>query len=77
MTLLEEAKKIKVNSKFSYQPVNKEQLELVIGWLSGEISYTQLTKVLKFKSSGGNYLYYIASMLKRGYQKGLIKIEII
>ena len=77
MTLLEKAKKISVKKIGRYGEVNKDQIELILAWLKDEINSVQFSKVLHLKSKGGNYLYYVAAMLKRAYKRGLIKIEMI
>lgn len=78
-TLLEQAKKIEVRvggNKKQYTQYTFEDLELVMAWIKDEVSATQICKILGKNKNSGNYLYYIAAVLKKFYLEGKIKIEL-
>ncbi len=74
-TLLEKAKKLPVRTKVNYSTTTLEDLDLVLGWLNNEITSTQMCKVRKLNQATGNYLYYCASVIKKFYQEGKLKIK--
>ena len=80
-TLLQKAKEMKTYMRSSSltSTATKEQIELALGWARDEITLSQLSRVLwgektkLSKSAGGRALYYIASWLKAGILRGIIK----
>lgn len=79
-TLLQRAKKIETRKRREKQDYTLEDLELAIAWIKCEVVGIQMCKRLIFKvlksSSSGNYLYYVASVLKKFYREGKVKIEL-
>ena len=56
-----------------------EEIELALGWLSGEIQLVQFSKVMfpnkKAAGSGGQALYAISKMLKEALGRGKLSIS--
>jgi len=71
MTLLEEAKKIPIYRKQRKQYTLEDQ-ELVVAWLKGNISYTQVQKVTA--GTGRDTYGYIAQIVRILYQEEKLKI---
>lgn len=71
-TLLQRAKQIKKSRK-KVVVASKEEIELAISWLKGEIQYVQINTVLEI--SGSNIYNFLARSIRYAYQLGLIKIK--
>ena len=72
MTLLDEAKKIKVNRKKA-DKYSEEQLEVCIAWVKQEITLSQLSGALQ--SSGGNGLYTVAKAMRLLFEAGRLTFK--
>ena len=72
-TLLQVAKGIK-HERRSRHMFTKQDRDLVYAWLTGEISATQMCKATKQRVSGGNYMYYCASVIRHFILMGEWKI---
>lgn len=75
MSLLEKAKKIELGKKRTRSKFNDEELfELAMAWVKDEITTTQGSKAITGNgTASGNYLYYMASAMKWGFQNGRLK----
>ena len=73
MTLLEKAKQIKTKHA-KIGDISQEHMELALGWLKGEVIFTQISQVLFGKSGGTSVYIMLARALKKAHQKGLLKI---
>lgn len=89
MSLLEEAKKIKIKPR--NREINIDQIELAIAWLKDEITISQVSKVLGGRHGNAAYHYLAIGLrqafkdkkimeainrhLPEGYKKALIKYE--
>lgn len=73
MNLLEQAKAIPIKGSI-HKPISDEEIELAIAWAKGEISTSQVNKVLCPKSTTGNLLYRISVCFREGYFRGIIKL---
>lgn len=49
-TLLEKAKKINTTRKHRHSPPSDEEYELFLAWAKGEVTYTQIQKLLGISS---------------------------
>lgn len=74
MSLLQKAKKVAVRGRAKNLTSTKQNLELVVGWVTGEIGIVQLLKVLDLKGMGGYLL--IARVLRDSYREGKLNISI-
>ena len=74
MTLLQEAKKIAVRQKKGRVEVGKEDVELVVAYLKGEVYGAQLKKVKGLAELGGQYYGYLIRTLTYGLKEGMIEI---
>lgn len=75
MSLLSQAKAIKI-SRAGRKPrkISKQECELAMAWLKGEIRPVQLRKLLQ--CGGGSAVYHKISMwLQESYSQGKIKIK--
>lgn len=73
MSLLDQAKKLRVHKNGAKDWYNLEEIELISAWAKGEIKSVQVQKVLKF--SGSSQMYeYISHCFKFMMQKGLIEV---
>ena len=80
-TLLEKAKALvpkKLSAKNLVESATEEQIELALGWAKDEISLFQFTTIMWGEKTtagniGGKALYAIASFLKAGIKRGIIK----
>ena len=73
MTLLSEALKIK-SQHSPNKNITDEHIELAVAWIKGEIGLKSITGVLGIKGQSGNVLYKIATYLREGYRRGIIKL---
>ena len=71
MSLLEQAKKIKVKDT---RPIDftKEEVELFVAYMNGEIGRKQLTSVYRVGKSVPNFLNVAVSALRQGVAAGLV-----
>lgn len=72
-TLLQTAKKVKLHSKIAKR-VDDEVLELTLGWLFGEVSYTQARKALKVR--GSQPYAYFANAIKKAVKENRVVIKL-
>jgi len=73
-TLLEKAKKLEIR-KLKKIEVTEEHLELGLAWMKGEITLSQMNRVLGENKRSGNGLYAVAVWLREAYKQGKIKIK--
>ena len=71
-TLLERARAVTQVRK-TKATITPEHIELCIAWMTGEITFKQISTVLG-KPDNGNALYFIATVLKEGYARGAFKL---
>lgn len=69
MSLLEKAKSISLRQENSF---SDEEIELALAWLKGEVTRTQINKVL---GKNLHVLYWTLKVLKCAFIKGRLKIE--
>jgi len=74
-TLLQKAKKISVLRRSKYKDYTIEDLDLVLAWLSNEVTATQMAGALDKTVTSGNYLYYCASVLKKFHLDGTLIVK--
>jgi len=77
MSLLDDAKKVKIRGGFTKIP-SDEELQLVFAWLNDEVTTKQVWKALHKNnpkiSFSGNILYRVATIIKYNYITKKIKI---
>ncbi len=73
-TLLERARAI---TRQQNSPVQPEEIDLALGWLSGQIGLTQVSKVLypNDKNPGGKALYRMAVCVREAYRQARITVQ--
>ena len=69
MSLLEDAKKIKTR-KNNTSKQTEERIEVSLAWLKGEVTTSQVAKVLGYNSSSYNVLYSVAIDVRELYRRG-------
>lgn len=79
-TLLEKAQSVS-RSKSKYENITDEDIDLVMAWVSGEITSNQVFIAKGYKngktnSVSANVLYYIASTIRRAVQRNLIQVTV-
>ena len=68
-TLLEKAKKMSAYNHKGKIIIDEEHLDLALSWMKGEITLSQVNRVLDRKTNSGNTLYHIATWLKEAYNQ--------
>jgi len=63
---------MKTNRKQEFK-YSDEALEVCVAWIKGEITISQLSKVLKY--SGGNGLYAVAKAMRLLYDRGKLTFK--
>ena len=71
-TLLEKAKRVKIKVGGRKASRTDEEIELVLGYLRGEVTYMQIMSVMVMKN--GSVSNFIGSAIIVAYRKGRIKI---
>lgn len=77
-TLLDKAKNYKANRKRISREYSPELLDVAVAWLNDEIGAMQVMHVLDEtgkSSTGGSYLYYVATTIREGVRSGDITIK--
>lgn len=75
--LVDRAKKMSKRNYRCKKYISEEGIDAAIAWLKEEIGTKQLALALfgeNKRSSGGNVLYFIATVLRYGYETGIIDI---
>jgi hypothetical protein len=71
MSLLEEAKSIRrIQPKSEY---SKEEIDLIIAYLNGEVTSSQVQRALKLKNQG-SVVNYLLQGIRFAYQQGRLKV---
>jgi hypothetical protein len=70
-SLVERAKKMVVVINRSISNQSSEEIELALAWLDDEVTLTQMSKVMEYKSAAA-YTYRVAKLLKEAYKAGLL-----
>jgi hypothetical protein len=76
-TLLEKAQKLPRQSKYAVSNISDEEIELCLAWLKGQITITQVAKVLGLYNNRkytGNIVGRINGVLKVAYSRGKINL---
>lgn len=77
MNLLEQALNHSPKRPFNSKVPTWDEVDLALAWVNEIVSTKQVSFVVKGtdKHGGGNALYYLATVLKRAHQLGMIKID--
>lgn len=74
-TLLQKAKSFPSKSKQKMLNYGKEEQELSIAWLKGEVRGHQVSKARGHKKTDSRFYPFIALGLREAYRSGKIKIK--
>jgi hypothetical protein len=74
LSLLEQAKAVNIQLGRKPREFNHDEIELALGWLSDEVTISQVSSVLGSKSHGAA-LYRMAVALREAYRAGILKIK--
>ena len=73
MSLLDDARKVKVQPRTTSQTLNSEAVDLAVAWASGEVRLSQVQTALGMDKHATTAGYvWLASALRYGVQNGLL-----
>ena len=72
-TLLEKAKAVPI-SKIRKKDITDEHLDVMLAWIDGEITNSQIMVSLGMPKTGGTCLYLMSQYIRWGVQNNKIKI---
>lgn len=68
--------KAKAKASHKRQEIRKQEIDLVLNWLRGDISLTQLTSVMfKSKKITTSTYVFVARAIKEAYKQGKLTIK--
>ena len=73
-SLLDKALAIPAKLRKPNKEVNVEEIELILGWMTGIVTLTQACNAMGYKTPGA-YQGRVAIVLREAYRQGYIKIK--
>ena len=71
ITLLEEARKIPIERR--KKEYSREELDLAVALMNGDIAIKQAREVLNKKNTDTNYIYRLGLCIRNGISSGILK----